>query len=188
MSPKVPALPTRVTSIRRAPASASTTAVTATSPSRLKAMIAIGSGTAPTTRMLTTAVPSSSLSAVGSSTFPSLVTWSRRRASWPSNQSVKPRAASRTAAGNQYRWCGWASSQTYRGPAPAGGSLRRWATKRCGPRPSGACGASQPPGSLAARGPLSLHRNYRPTAGGRLRPSAIVTGGTGNRRRRARIS
>ena len=46
-----------------------------------------------------TAVPTSSRSAVGSSTLPTVETWWKRRATNPSTQSVAPSTASRIAAG-----------------------------------------------------------------------------------------
>lgn len=56
MSPKVPALPINVTSIRLAPARASPTAVRVTKPFRAMAITATGSGTASTARMPITEV------------------------------------------------------------------------------------------------------------------------------------
>ena len=75
ISPKVPALPAHWTSTRRPPAAATARNPTATRTSRLMATTATHVGMAWTTTIVMAATASSSRSAVGSSTLPSLDTW-----------------------------------------------------------------------------------------------------------------
>ncbi len=98
MSPKVPALPTHKTSILWAPRAASSNTAAETRTSRTTVSRPNHNGTAPTTMTEITAVPTSTRSAVGSRTLPSVDTWCQRRATKPSTQSVAPRTAKSTAA------------------------------------------------------------------------------------------
>ena len=85
--------------MRAAPSAASRRTIAPTSTSRLRVSTPNQTGTAPWTMITMTAVPTSSRSASGSSTLPSVETWWKRRATNPSTQSVAPRTASRMAAG-----------------------------------------------------------------------------------------
>ena len=80
MRPKAPALPAHCTSMRRAPRTARATTAADTSASLTATARPTQRGAEPSTRMATTAAPSRTRSAVGSSTLPTVDTWSRWRA------------------------------------------------------------------------------------------------------------
>lgn len=103
MRAKVPALPTQSTSMRAAPSEARTSTATETRTSRTKVAAPNQTGTAPWRVMVTTAVATSTRSATGSKTFPTVEIWWKRRATYPSIQSVAP-SAPRSTAAPVWRW------------------------------------------------------------------------------------
>ena len=75
MRAKVPALPTQRTSIRAAPSEASRRTAPDTTTSRARVATPNHTGTAPWTVMAMTAVTTSTRSATGSRTLPTVDTW-----------------------------------------------------------------------------------------------------------------
>ena len=79
--------------MRAAPSEASSSTAADTTTSRASVATPNHNGTAPWTVMAMTAVTTSTRSATGSSTLPTVDTWWKRRATKPSTQSVAPSTA-----------------------------------------------------------------------------------------------
>ena len=75
MSANVPAFPIHSTSMRAAPRDASSRTAAETTTSRASVATPNQTGTAPWTMIVTTAVTTSTRSATGSRTLPTVVTW-----------------------------------------------------------------------------------------------------------------